>query len=84
VTPTVPAAGTPGAVDDPAGCLTFPQRIGFVFGILRDFHAHRGSWRYHERYDVDGDGDIDASDLTMVLHAPPCRERPRGRHDGDR
>jgi hypothetical protein len=82
--PTAQAAGTPGAVDNPPGCLTFSQRLGMVFGILRGFHAHHGSWRYQPRYDLDHDGDIDAGDLAQVLRAPACRERPRGHHGGDR
>jgi len=46
--------------------------LNLIIGVVRRLGATAGSPRYNARYDVDGDGVIDFSDLVIVLRAPNC------------
>jgi hypothetical protein len=74
VPPTATPTSTPGA------CLTFWQKLDLTIGITRRLGAHAGDRGYRARYDVNGDGVIDALDLLQVASTATCS---RGHDDGD-
>ena len=57
----------------PQACLTFGKKVDLAIGILRRLGSHAGDHRYKTKYDVNGDGVIDARDLLQVATTPTCR-----------
>jgi hypothetical protein len=70
-TPTNTATATPTTA--PPACLPFGQRVRLVLGVLFHWNAHRGQWRYDQRYDLNDDGRINLMDLRIAIDELLCR-----------